>query len=216
MTSPIYNIKVRARELTLRARHTAWQTLCTTLLLLLATSCVHEFPHPEDDDEDGAKPEATISVQLVFEFDPELPIYQKIIVTRADGTTETVTRAIDLSDYTVEFSYTGFMPSSYSIFTFKPVDAIGGVVFTSTPTEYDEDNAALGFDYVFVGDSETTVSVKLTVYDTDGEAISSTSAISIPLMRSQHTLIYGEFLTSSSNGGVGVDPDYDGQYNIEY
>ena len=49
----------------------------------------------------------------------------------------------------------------------------------------------------------------------DGELIGSTSTINVPTMRGRNTIVRGRFLTSQATGGVGIDPGFDGEYNIE-
>lgn len=125
------------------------------------------------------------------------------------------TRVIDPDDYKVVFRYTGFMPCSYNIFTDKPADAWTGVSFESVLKPLEDGEAELGFDYMFVNGTEASVSVMLEVYHKDGELIASSPGIDVPLKRSRLTVVKGRFLTSIVEGGVGIDPDFDGDYNIE-
>ena len=66
-----------------------------------------------------------------------------------------------------------------------------------------------------VNGHESSVAVCMEVYDPDGELIGSTSTISVPTMRGRNTIVRGRFLTSQATGGVGIDPGFDGEYNIE-
>lgn len=121
----------------------------------------------------------------------------------------------ELSSYTVVFKYNGFMNSAYNLHTFKPTDACTGVTFNSSIRKLNESDAEMGFDYVFVNGSETKVSVSVEVYDADGERLSSFKPVDVPLVRSKLTTIRANFLTADTGGGVSVDPDYDGDFNIE-
>lgn len=124
--------------------------------------------------------------------------------------------AVNLSDYTVLFQYTGFMPSAYNIFENIPSDAWSKTLFRGEINPVDE-GASLGFDYVFVNDVvESTISVVMAIYNKKGERIASTDAIDIPLMRSKNTIVTGEFLSAQGSGGVGIVPDYDNEYNVEF
>ncbi len=125
------------------------------------------------------------------------------------------TRAIDSNDYIVVFRYTGFMPCSYNMFTDKPADAWTGVSFESSMKILEDSEVEMGFDYVFVNHVETSVPVRLEVYHKDGELISSSPSIDVPLKRGNLTVVKGNFLTSLAQEGVGVIPDFDGEYNIE-
>lgn len=124
-------------------------------------------------------------------------------------------RNINLDDYRVVFHYTGFMPCSYNMFTDKPADSWTGVSFEGTLEPRGNREVELGFDYVFVNGAEAGVSVMLEVYHKDGELIASSPSIDVPLKRSRLTIVRGSFLTSMAEGGVGISPDFDGEYNIE-
>ena len=124
------------------------------------------------------------------------------------------TRTIDPDDYNVVFRYSGFMPCSFNMFNNKPADSWTGVAFSSRLVKINEQEAELGFDYVFVNGSEAKVSVCVEVYDSDNNLLANINPIEVPLVRSQLTIVRGEFLTSKATGGVGIVPDFDGEYNI--
>ena len=74
----------------------------------------------------------------------------------------------------------------------------------------------LGYDYIFVNGTETTLAISVEVYNRDGELMSSTNPINVPIVRSKMTVVKGEFLTSKATGGITINPGYDGDdYNIE-
>ncbi len=126
------------------------------------------------------------------------------------------TRVVDLDEFKVVFRYTGFMPDSYNLYTGKPADSSTGVFFESSMAKLNADEAQLGFDYVFVNGSEALAQVAIETYNGDGELMSRSKTINIPLMRSKHTVIKGTFLTQIASGSVGINPDFDGpDYNIE-
>ncbi len=136
-------------------------------------------------------------------------------VVKAEAAEAEGTCAVDLDDYKVVFRYTGFMPCSYNMFTDKPADAWTGVCFDSTMKLMDEDEVEMGFDYVFVNHKETSVSVMLEVYHKSGELVASSPSIDVPLNRGKLTVVRGNFLTSVAEEGVGVNPDFEGEYNLE-
>ena len=127
----------------------------------------------------------------------------------------TESRGINPDDYRVVFRYTGFMPCSYNMFTDKPADSWTGVSFESALTPAENGEVELGFDYVFVNGSEAGVSVMAEVYHKDGELVASSPSIDVPLKRGRLTIVRGSFLTSVAQGGVGIVPDFDGEYNLE-
>ena len=120
----------------------------------------------------------------------------------------------DMGGYKVTFVYTGFMPSTYNIYTDKPTDAWTGMKFDSK-FEPTNDGTRMGYDYIMVNGSETMVNVAVIVSDERGNVIASTPTIDVPIVRSKLTVVKGEFMSSNSGGGVVINPGFDGEYNIE-
>lgn len=132
-----------------------------------------------------------------------------------EASTLTDSKAINLSDYRVVFKYAEFMPCSYNMFTDKPADSWTGVIFEGELKHLQEQDVELGFDYVFVNGTESGVAVAVEIYHKDGVLVASSPVIDVPLKRSHLTVVKGSFLTSIAQGGVGIVPDFDGEYNIE-
>ena len=124
-------------------------------------------------------------------------------------------RSLDLDDYMVMFYYNGFMPCAYNMFTYKPNDSKVGVNFESRITVTEKSEALLGFDYVFVNGTEATASIILALFDEDGREIFTSNPIPVPIKSARHTIMRGEFLTTDTSGGIGINPDFDGEYNFE-
>lgn len=121
-----------------------------------------------------------------------------------------------LDDYTAVVFYQGYVPTVYSLYADKPVDSQTGVMFTSALTELNDNEVSLGFDYVFIGDKSSYVTVRVGVYDLEGKQVSLTSSIKVPLQRNECTVKSGSFLTSKSSDGINIDKELDGNHNIEF
>ena len=122
--------------------------------------------------------------------------------------------AINWEDYKVVFYYVGYRPVAYSMYTDRPVDSVTGAFFESTLKQLNDNEASLGFDYVFINGTESAVTVQIGIYDKAGVQLSVTEPIKIPLKRNFHTKVYGSFLMSNASGGINVIPDYEGDYNL--
>lgn len=132
---------------------------------------------------------------------------------KAHSQGEETVKEVALSDFDIVFSYNGYMPDVFNTFSNKPSDSATGVSFRSKMTALENNEAELGFDYIFVNGAESVVNITVEVYDYDGDLVSRFKPIDVPLMRSHLTTIKANFLTSN-DGGVNVDPDYDGDFNI--
>ncbi len=133
---------------------------------------------------------------------------------KADLPAEAPNKTIDIRNYRVVFHYVGYMPNTYNIFNDKPVDSATGVKFDSKISRFNDKEASLGFDYVFVNGSESSVMVQIAIYDKEGRQVSLTNPIEVPLRRDLHTVMRGSFLMQESSGGLNINPDFDGDHNI--
>lgn len=123
------------------------------------------------------------------------------------------TRSVDLNDFRVVIRYSGYMPSSFNLFTNQTADAALGVKFESSISQLSESEANLGFDFVLVNGEESSIQVALDIYDRDGTRLSSTDPIEIPIVRNKQTIVRGNFFTSEASGGIGISPGFDGDLN---
>lgn len=124
------------------------------------------------------------------------------------------TKEVDFSKFTLRFDYTGYLPWVFNMHTNRPIKIQQDMYYNSTITNVTENEATLGFDYVFVNGVESAVSVSVSLYDTDGTLISMSGTINVPLIRSKYTIVKGKFFTQSQSGGVGIDPSFSGDWNV--
>ncbi len=132
----------------------------------------------------------------------------------AEIDTELQIPTFDFSEYKVKVSYTGYLPCEYDMFKGKPVDSATGVSYMADIRAISETKAAIGFDLFFINGKESSVRVALDIYGPDGERIAGTQNIDIPVNLSTITLVRGNFLTTKASGGVGIDPGFEGEFNI--
>ncbi|MCH5226885.1 MAG: hypothetical protein J1F16_03585 [Muribaculaceae bacterium] len=138
--------------------------------------------------------------------------------TRGDNfwnglTRDEVAELIGIDKYKVVFAYNAYMPSTYNLYYDRPSDSSTGVRYESSMS-VGKDGMQLGFDYILV-DDQTIMNLSMSIFNAEGEQIASTSGVQVPIVRSKNTVVKGTFLTVTSGGGVGINPDFDGEYNIE-
>ena len=123
---------------------------------------------------------------------------------------------VQLSDYRVRITYPRYMANSFNMFTDRPADSRIGVYFDSQIKRIDDKTAEIGFDYVFLNHHDTSINVGAEVYDrATGVILARIKPIDVPLSRSKLTIVRGAFLTAKGAGSVGINPDFDGEFNIE-
>ena len=125
-----------------------------------------------------------------------------------------IPETIDLDNYVVRVMYNGFMPSAFNMHTGRPNDSSTGVYFDSSISALSENEALLGFDYVLAQEGDASVTLAVVIYDKAGNELSATDNVSVPLKRSMLTTIKGNFLIQESGGGVSINPDFDGEFNL--
>lgn len=165
------------------------------------------------DDSDSAK---TVNIDMKrpmskFEFVAQgLDKFLSVANARAAGT------------YKVTIQYTPYVPNTFNVRTGN-VGSTDGHSFTSTLDYNGEQQASLGFDYVItrnsVNESDVpSVDVQIILSDSESKVVAKSQPINVPVKRDHHTVITGNLLSPSSggNGGVGIDPDFDDEFNIIY
>ncbi len=151
-----------------------------------------------------------ISTDLKEFIDKELEYWTRIAATRG----ELSPTRINTDEYNVFVYFSGYMPSAYNMNSDKPVDAKMGVTYSSKLDVQNENEAQLGYDYVFVNGSNSAVTVQIKLCDKDDRQLALTAPIDIPLKRNHHTILKGSFLMEQASGGIKIDPSFDGNHNI--
>lgn len=156
----------------------------------------------------------------------------KIDMTRPMGKFEFVT--IDLSEfldretsrrslstratpeeYNVVVSYPYYYPSSYSLLDDRNENSRAGVSFKTKMTVTGDSEASLGFDYVMLsGLPGDAVQTRVDIYDPANTHVAGSIILTVPMKRDVHTVLRGAFLSEQNEGGVGIDPDFEGDFNI--
>ena len=127
-----------------------------------------------------------------------------------------VPSSVDLSEYRIVIRYAGFMPCEFNMFADAPVDSKTNVMFDSFITPISGNEAMLGFDYVFVNGRQSTILISISVYDKNDKLLSAVQNIEVPVVRSRLTTIRSRFMTESAQGGVGIESEFDGEFNVYF
>ena len=136
-------------------------------------------------------------------------------------------KAVDIDEFDVKFFFQGDestiynAPTTFDVFSDKPVATSPGLSFTSKLTEVINNDtgmkeAQLGFDYIFVNGTDAHTRVIVGVYDQEGEQIAMTPSIKIPLKRNHVTYVRDGFLMHNVEGGVEINSGFAGpDFNYE-
>ena len=135
--------------------------------------------------------------------------------TKTDGDEEVdVSHVVNLNDYVVKVHYPQYMPNAFNIMTDRTTWSDFNVSFNSQLIQLSDTEAALGFDYVFANNSDANVVMAVGLYDKTGTQLARSYDITVPLERGKITTVVGSFLLEESDGGVSINPDFDGEFNI--
>lgn len=128
---------------------------------------------------------------------------------------ETASKTVSLEDFKIVFRYQGYLPNAYNLNSDQSSGSLTEKEFESVVYKISDSEVEMGFDYVFAQSAETSVYITVEISDTEGNVLSSFTTIEIPLLRGKLTTVNAKFLPSQSDGGAGIDPDYNGDINIE-
>lgn len=116
-----------------------------------------------------------------------------------------------LEELTVTVQYEGYLPSEFNALKGVVTDATTGMAFSAMPTDpgLAATELPLVSDWIMAG-GESSVTVTLTVCDSNGNKVSSVSGVTIAYKQGCQTTVTGKFLTAGVNvGGVTIEPDWD-------
>lgn len=119
--------------------------------------------------------------------------------------------------FTITCSYSYFFPTVFDALSGKPCDWWPDVSFTTPLTVPDDgtQECTVATDYIFVNGSESSVVLSIEIHDSEGNILSRIQDIQIPYQRGHITTLRGHFLTSGMEGGIVIDPDYDGDIEVD-
>lgn len=119
-------------------------------------------------------------------------------------------------NYQIHFIYNGYLPTGFNVLTQKLNDSQTGYHFDSSPTWIkDTPDARMGFDYVFVNGEQSSVTVTVEVVSKkDGTVVNRTNGIVVPTYRGKETVVRDKFFTRDYVPGIGINPDFDGEFNV--
>ena len=119
-------------------------------------------------------------------------------------------------NYQIHFIYNGYLPTGFNVLTQKLNDSQTGYHFDSTPSWIKSTpDARLGFDYVFVNGEQSSVTVSVEIVSKkDGSVVNRSDGIVVPTYRGKETVVRDKFFTKDYNPGIGINPDFDGEFNV--
>ncbi|MCD8182875.1 MAG: hypothetical protein LUE99_07030 [Bacteroides sp.] len=116
----------------------------------------------------------------------------------------------------MKLAYEYHFPTGYNVAQDLLCESRVGMSFIApcgiVPDESGE--CELTSDYVLQGTDASYVVLTLEVADTGGKVLSRMTGVQVPLKQGHLTLVRGKFLTTLMNAGIGIDPGYEGEFNI--
>lgn len=206
-TTPLTSIKVAERELYIGA-HDSKQ----------ASSCGMEFdlaPYFNEWDVD-----INVDVPLLRPQSKFILVsndVEKFVKSFNNNFSTSYTDPNDIFERCVmKVKYNGYVPTGYNVATGQLNDAQGSYAFDFDVMLINDKEAIVAFDYVLTGPTSTVVNVGLDLYDDKGVLINTVGSVNVPISQNRITVLRGEYLTREYGGGVGINTEFDGEFNIYY
>lgn len=119
--------------------------------------------------------------------------------------------------FTARVKYSDYLPTGYNLWDDVPKNSLMYMTYNVSfqrPADGTKE-LRLAFDYLMVGGGEAaSIPVELEIVNEKNEVLAR-SILNIPCERGKNTVVRGNFLTSDVNGGIGIDPDYDGDVEVD-
>lgn len=123
----------------------------------------------------------------------------------------------NIEEVQVVIRYKQFVSVAYDALEQEPCRWVSTRETRTHPSIVNETgNVCLAYDYILVdSDGETHVMADFYFLDAEGNELSRTANVDIPLRRNRETVIRSRFLTRNlGDGGLGVDEGFDDEYVI--
>lgn len=165
--------------------------------------------------EEGEEPSETVA-------DDKVPVYMTRPAGRLRLYTDDLaefrqTSGMDIEDVQVVIVYKQFVSAAYDALEQAPCQWVSTRRTVTHPSVVNETgNVCLAYDYILVdSEEETHVLADFYFLDADGNELSHTTNVDVPLMRNRETVIRSRFLTQDiGEGGLNVDEGFDDEYVI--
>lgn len=117
-------------------------------------------------------------------------------------------------DYTITWKYDMYFPTTYNAYTGLPVKVNTNIQFQSDIKIMTDREASVGYDFIFVNGQTANQYISLSLYK-GNQLLNTHEALNAPLERGKMTVIKDKFLTTNHQSGPGINPDFDGEINID-
>lgn len=118
-------------------------------------------------------------------------------------------------EYHVQISFPMYYPNSYSAIDDRLENSVSGVSFMTRMTVTGTSEASLGYEYVLINDiPDAGVQMRVDIFDPSYTHVAGSTMLTVPLRRDCHTILKGTFLLVEGDGGIGIDPGFNGDHNI--
>lgn len=119
--------------------------------------------------------------------------------------------------FTARIKYAGYLSVGYNCYDQIRKHSLNYMSYnTAIRIPADDPTVSIGFDYIFIGPDETLdVPVEIEVVNENNETVSRSMA-NLSLTKNRNTVVKGRFLTSTSDGGLNIDPGYDGDLSVDF
>ncbi|MDE6267690.1 MAG: hypothetical protein K2M04_01255 [Muribaculaceae bacterium] len=124
---------------------------------------------------------------------------------------------INGTTFTARLRYAGYIATGYNVMEQTPKNMLNFISYQSrlsNVTTTEEHELRIAFDYIMCTPEGTIIPAELEIINENNEIVSN-CPINIQMQAGYNTTIKGRFLTVSSEGGVNVDPDYDGTLHVD-
>lgn len=123
------------------------------------------------------------------------------------------------TDFVTRLRYNDYLDMGYNVLKRLPRH---GLMYLSCERTFKKDDLVRGqplpliFDYVFAVEGEnTSIPVTLEVLDSEASTVLASTSFNVFCKAGHHTTVTYGFLTANTDGGVTIDPDFNGKDEID-
>ncbi len=124
------------------------------------------------------------------------------------------------TEFNARIRYSDYRATGYNVLENVPKNLLSYLFFNTNLKnenwEGEQASLRLAFDYILVnpGEEGSQIPLEIEIVNENNQQVSRT-LVTVPVRQGYNTVVTGRFMTGTDDGGIAIDPDYDGSVDID-
>ncbi|MDE6098395.1 MAG: hypothetical protein K2L80_09160 [Muribaculaceae bacterium] len=119
--------------------------------------------------------------------------------------------------FTARIRYSSYIPTGFNVLEQTPKNMLNYLSYNVNLGDMksaDNSSVQIAFDYVMSRNENVEIPLEIEIVNENNQLLSNCS-INVPVKAGYNSIVRGRFLTATTDGGMSIDPDFDGSIDID-